>query len=95
MQSGNNFTSDIKGALKQLYHFVLFAIALVTIVSLTNWHKLFFYPLYFAASFIMIRDTSYMQVCVAAQEKYSQWQIPTVVFIVSSISKILFIIFSI
>jgi hypothetical protein len=36
-----------------------------------------------------------MQVCVAAQEKYSQWQIPTVVFIVSSISKILFIIFSI
>jgi len=36
-----------------------------------------------------------MHVCVAAQEKYNQWQIPTVVFIVSSIGKILFIIFSI
>jgi hypothetical protein len=33
-----------------------------------------------------------MHVCVAAQEKYNQWQIPTVIFIVSSIGKILFII---
>jgi hypothetical protein len=35
---------------------------------------------------IIVRDTSYMHVCVTAEDKYNQWQIPTVGFIAGYLS---------
>lgn len=86
LESGDNFTEDIKGALSHLIHFPLLTLALYSVISLTNWHTEHFYAVYFTMALIVVRDTSYMHVCVVAEDKYNQWQVPTVGFIIGYIS---------
>jgi hypothetical protein len=80
--SGDNFTKDIKGAVSHLIHFPFLALALLSVVWFTNWEKEYFYAVYFTTSLIVVRDTSYMHVCVTAEDKYNQWQLPTIGYIV-------------
>ena len=82
MHSGENFTKDIKGALSHLIHFPLLSLALLSVVTFTNWHIEYFYAVYFTTALIVVRDTSYMHVCVVAEDKYNQWQLPTVGYII-------------
>lgn len=85
-ESGDNFTQDVKGALSHLIHYPLLVLALVSVIYLTDWEIEHFHAVYFTMALIIVRDTSYMHVCVTAEDKYNQWQIPTVGFIAGYLS---------
>lgn len=81
-ESGDNFTNDLKGALYQILHYPFLALSLCSVVYFTNWEHEYFFAVYFTTALIIVRDTSYMHVCVVAEDKYNQWQLPTLVYIV-------------
>lgn len=85
--NGDNFTKDIKSALKHLIHFPLLSLSLLSVILFTNWHNDHLYAVYFTTMLIIVRDTSYMHVCVTAQETYDQWQFPTILYIIAYPSK--------
>lgn len=62
--------------------------ALLSVVTLTNWHTEYFYAVYFTTALIVVRDTSYMHVCVVAEDKYNQWQVATVGYILGYSGKL-------
>lgn len=66
--SGKNFTKDIKGAVSHLIHFIPLIVSNAMVVYFTDWHRTdkYFYAVYFAATLPVVRDTSYMHVCVVA-----------------------------
>lgn len=64
--SGDNFTKDIKGALSHFIHMPLLVLSLASVVYLTDWHLTHFFAIYFTTALIVVRDTTYMHVCVCA-----------------------------
>lgn len=44
--------------------------SLYTIITFTDWHHQYFYLVYFCMAFTMVRDISYMHLCVVTGEKY-------------------------
>lgn len=54
--------------------------SLYTIITFTDWHHQYFYLVYFCMAFTMVRDISYMHLCVVTGEKYQQFQFTTLAF---------------
>ena len=80
--SGDNFTKDLNSALSHLVHFPFLSLALFLVVYFTNWDHEHFYAVYFTTALVSVRDTSYMHVCVVAEDQYNKWQVSTVGYII-------------
>ncbi len=44
----------------------LLVLSLASVVYLTDWHLTHFFAIYFTTALIVVRDTTYMHVCVCA-----------------------------
>lgn len=64
---GEKFTKDVKGALMHLIHFPLMSASLFCISHFTNWPEQYFYPIYFCTALTVVKDITYMHLCVTAK----------------------------
>ena len=75
-----NFTKDVGSALKHLFRFPLLASSLLCIFALTDWPERYFFPIYFCTALVVVRDITYMHLCVVTEEKYNQFSFPNLVY---------------
>lgn len=53
-------------ALAHFLHYPPLTLSLLSVIYFTNWHQEHFFAVYFTTALIIVRDTSYMHVCVVA-----------------------------
>ena len=78
---GENFTKEVGKAFLHLLHFPLMAASLFCITELTDWEEQYFFPIYFCMALPIVKDITYMHLCVVTEEKYNQFSLTTLVYI--------------
>ena len=82
-QSGDEFTKDLKRALKDLKHVALLFVTILIIQFGGNYLPEYHYWIEIALAFIMARSVSYTLVCSTAKMEFRQFTSPVLVFFFS------------
>ena len=78
--AGDNFTKDYLSAFSHIIHMGFITLSIYIVSVYTDWHDKYFFSMYFCMALTMVRDITYMQMCVVAEEEYNQFQSTVIVY---------------
>ena len=79
------FTTKVKEAFSELIFFPLFMFSVLVMFYYTDWYlvKNHFHFVFYSIVIVFIRNITELQICVVSKEKYEQFTLPMVVFILA------------